>query len=117
MLTLFAWCIPAFAYEDYTGYVASVASGENTYRTNNYLVDTTSDLESFFVAHHDQWMTSLVVPGTDTWSVVANPPEIPIKWGMLPSAFTSGLIATTDLGVVAYPIQIRENPTTHYAQC
>ena len=79
MLTSCVLCHAAFAYEDYTGYVASVASGENTYRTNNYLVDATSDLESFFVAHHDQWMTSLVVPGTDTWSVVANPPEIPIK--------------------------------------
>lgn len=117
MITPCALCLPASAYEEYTGYVAAVASGENTYRTNNYLVDATSDLESFFVAHHDQWTTSLVVPGTDTWSVVANPPEIPIKWSMLPSAFTSGLIATTDLGVVAYPIQIRENPTTHYAQC
>ena len=117
MLTSCVLCQSTFAYEDYTGYVASVASGENAYRTNNYLVDAMADLESLFVAHHDQWMTSLMTPGTDTWSVVANPPEIPIKWSSLPSAFTGGLVATTDLGVVTYPIQIRENPVTHYVQC
>lgn len=110
-------CLPVSAYEDYTGYVASVASGENTYRTNNYLMDAMADIESFFVAHHDQWMTSLVMPGTDTWSVVAYPREVPILWNALLPAFTSGLVATTDLGVVAYPIRIQENPTTHYVQC
>lgn len=117
MLTSCVLCHAAFAYEDYTGYVASVASGENTYRTNAYLMDAMPDIESFFVAHHDQWMTSLVMPGTDTWSVVAYPREVPMIWNALLPAFTSGLIATTDLGVVAYPIRIQENPTTHYVQC
>lgn len=115
---VFMLCGPAWAYEDYTGYVAAVASGENAYRSNNFLIDNAylNDLESFFVTQHDQWMTSLVVPGTDTWSVVAEPPEIPMIWSALPGAFTGGLVATTDLGVVAYPLRIQENPTTHQVQ-
>lgn len=118
MLALFAICHSALAYEDYTGYVAAVASGENAYRSNNFLIDTLSltDLESFFVTQHDEWMTSLMTPGTDAWSVVAYPPEIPIKWSSLPGAFTSGLVATTDLGVVAYPLRIQENPSSHQVQ-
>ena len=117
-LMQFTICHSAFAYEDYTGYVAAVASGENAYRSNNFLIDTLSlnDLESFFVTQHDEWMTSLMTPGTDTWSVVAYPPEIPIKWSSLPGAFTGGLVATTDLGVVAYPLRIQENPSSHQVQ-
>lgn len=115
---VFMLCGPAWAYEDYTGYVAAVASGENAYRSNNFLIDDAylNDLESFFVTQHDQWMTSLVVPGTDTWAVAAEPPEIPMMWSSLPGAFTGGLVATTDLGVVAYPLRIQENSTTHQVQ-
>lgn len=117
-LMQFTICHSALAYEDYTGYVAAVASGENAYRSNNFLIDTLSlnDLESFFVTQHDEWITSLMTPGTDTWSVVAYPPEIPIKWSSLPGAFTGGLVATTDLGVVAYPLRIQENPSSHQVQ-
>ena len=118
MLVLFLACYQAFAYEDYTSYVAAVASGENAYRSNNFLIDspTLTDLESFFVAQHDEWMTTLMTPGTDTWSVVAYPSEIPITWSSLPGAFTGGLVATTDLGVVVYPLRIQESPTSHQVQ-
>ena len=118
VLALFFACHQALAYEDYTSYVAAVASGENAYRSNNFLIDspTLTDLESFFVAQHDEWMTTLMTPGTDTWSVVAYPSEIPISWSSLPGAFTGGLVATTDLGVVVYPLRIQENPTSHQVQ-
>ena len=118
MLVLFFACHQAFAYEDYTSYVAAVASGENAYRSNYFLIDspTLTDLESFFVTQHDEWMTALMTPGTDTWSVVAYPSEIPITWSSLPGAFTGGLVATTDLGVVVYPLRIQESPTSHQVQ-
>lgn len=107
----------ASAYDDYPSYVSAVASNENAYRQTNYLIDNLTDLETFFIAdHQDPWMTGPVLPGTDTWTVVAYPSEIPFDWSALPSPFTSGLIATTDLGVVVYPLLIRENPTNHQVQ-
>lgn len=107
----------ALAYDDYPSYVEAVASNENAYRQANYLIDNLTDLETFFIAdHQDPWMTGPVLPGTDTWTVVAYPSEIPFDWSALPSPFTSGLIATTDLGVVVYPLLIRENPTNHQVQ-
>jgi alpha-amylase len=107
----------ALAYDDYPSYVSAVASNENAYRQANYLIDNLTDLETFFIAdHQDPWMTGPVLPGTDTWTVVAYPSEIPFDWSALPSPFTSGLIATTDLGVVVYPLLIRENPTNHQVQ-
>ena len=50
MLVLFFACHQALAYEDYTSYVAAVASGENAYRSNNYLIDDhyLNDLETLF---------------------------------------------------------------------
>ena len=105
------------AYDDYSSYVSAVASNENAHRQSNYLVDNLTDLESFFTTNHqDFWMTGPVIPGTDTWTVVASPPEIPFDWNALPSGFTSGLMATTDLGVIVYPLFIQENPTNHQVQ-
>jgi len=105
------------AYEDYPGYVSAVASIENAYRQTNFLTADLNELESFFVTdHQDPWMTGPVLPGTDIWTMASTPPEIPFDWSALPSSFTSGLIATTDLGVVVYPLLIQENPTNHQVQ-
>jgi len=105
------------AYEDYPSYVSTVASNENVYCQSNYLADDLNDLEPFFITdHQDPWMTGPILPGTDIWTMVSTPPEIPFDWSALPSSFTSGLIATTDLGVVVYPLLIRENPTNHQVQ-
>lgn len=108
---------PAFAYDNYPAYVASVATNENDYRQSNFLTADLATLESFFKTdHQDAWMTGPVLPGTDTWIMAASPSEIPFDWSALPYAFTSGLIGTTKLGVVVYPLLIQENPTNHQVQ-
>lgn len=107
----------ATAYEDYSGYVSAVASNENAYRQANYLIDKLTDLETFFkVDHQDFWMTGAVIPGTDLWTVVASPADIPMDWNALPSGFTSALVSTTDYGVIVYPLLVQENPTNHQVQ-
>ena len=117
VILLFGGLSPAFAYDDYPAYVASVATNENDYRQSNFLTTDLDALESFFkTGHQDVWMVGAVVPGTEPWTMTASPSEIPFDWSALPSSFTSGLIATTKLGVVSYSILIQENPTNHQVQ-
>jgi alpha-amylase len=106
------------AYEDLSDYAASVASNEYAELISNYLIDDLDTLESFFVAgHHDPWMyEGPVPPGTEAFSVNANPILVPIDWSALPSGFTSELVGTTNLGVAVYPVVMQENETNQQVQ-